>query len=211
MAEQKKMILLQVEEKPETVTFQFAPDDLSFITDVALWRMNWNADKKKGEPNEETYAKYVDNLQEYLGVSDDMDEINALVGKEFDLWESKGKFTFWKPLTLAKAPESAIGDLWQATVVAIREYESMIQVVIETDEMPDEQLGIKFNWGTYIASKKISIPNPANKINAEKRFNRLTGLTLETASELVGRSVMVEVKENQVADGTYLDLKKSKA
>lgn len=213
MTEQIKLELLQVENDDATLKLQFAPADYSAIYDVALWKKDWDSDKKAAVANEETYAKYLENLDEFLGIKDDEQEtLETIVGKEFDVWESNGKVTLWKPMTLAKAPLDEVGALWSCEVVDIREYDTMIQVILETDEMPNEQLGVKFNWGTWVASKAISIPNPARKIKTATRFETLTGLKLENAKEFIGRSVMVEVKKNELTgDSTWLDLKKSKA
>lgn len=212
MIEQKELMLLQFENDGTTLKLQFTPEDFSAIYDVALWQKDWDADKKKAVANEETYTKYLENLQEYLGVKDDEEEtLQALVGKMFSLYDDDGKMTFWEPLTLAKAPEDEVGALWQCKVVDIREYDTMIQVILETDEMPNEQLGVKFNWGTWIRAKGISIPNPARKIKTAERFFNLTGLDIVNAKDLIGREVMVEVKKNDLTgEGTWLDLKKSK-
>lgn len=213
MAEQIKLQVLQVENGAMTLGLQMAPEDLSTIHEVVVWKQDWDSDKKVGIPNEETYDQFLKNVDEFLGVKEDSDEaFEALVGQEFDVWLNGTKVTLWKPQTLAKASEDAVGELWSCTVVDIREYDAMLQVILESDELPNEQLGVKFNWGTWIKAKEISIPNPAKKIKQAERFERLTGLKIEDAKQFIGRSVMVEVKKNDLTgEGTWLDLKKSKA
>nr|DAP03592.1 MAG TPA: hypothetical protein [Caudoviricetes sp.] len=213
MAEQIKLQVLQVENEEMTLGLQMAPEDLSTVHEVKLWKQDWDAEKKKGVPNEETYAKYLENLKEFLGLEDDSEEsLDSLVGKEFDVYQSGNKVTLWEPQTLAKAPEDAVGELWNCEVVEIRHYDSMLQVVLKTDEKPNERFGVKFNFGTWIKAKNIAIPNEVKRVKQAERFEKLTGLKFEDAEEFVGRSVMVEVKKNDLTgEGTWLDLKKSKA
>lgn len=213
MANKLELVLLQVENEDATLKLQFAPEDYSAVYDVNLWKKDWDSDKKVAVANEETYTNYLENLKEYLEIEDDEPEtLEAITGKTFSVYESNGKVTLWEPKTLSKAPMDEVGSLWNCTVVDIREYDAMIQVVVETDEMPNEQLGIKFNWGTWIKAKGISIPNPALKVKKAERFKNLTGLDMDNAKEFIGRSVMVEVKKNELTgEGTWLDLKKSKA
>lgn len=214
--ETTKVVVLEAGFDGNVLKLVTALEDMSAVHEVSMFAADWDKDAKSFKANPETEENFYDNLEKYLGLTDVDDEsVQSLVDRELDVYvSSNGKATFYEPQTLSKADEEEIGELWASEIVGIIDFDSERRVVIQSEDAsdPEARYFVKFNFGNYIQSKGISLPNPAKLSKQKEKFENLLGIKWEEAEQANGMKVTVEVRKNELGVGhpTYLELKKVK-
>lgn len=203
MAEKIKGQIIVVSFDGNVLNLTVVNDEGTQANDINVFLNEWDKGLKNFVPSEEHVTRFDETVKEFLG--DDLshesseDDFKALIGKELEYYVQGNKCSLYEIKSLAKPTADEIGELWTGSkVVEVRELDSVKIVVIEHE---GKRYGIRYNFGTWIPSMNKSIPNPAEKEKARKRFEATyVGFKFDEASELVGHEITVEVEKNNVGN-----------
>lgn len=205
-----KLQLVEVEQTETGLELTFFYEEQGSIRQINLRNKKFDEKTKKYVADDETNERFMKNLETYFGVTEfNIEEIiEKNVGKEFDIWESDNFCSLYEPKTLSKFDVDYIGQLLQADIVEFREYDSKTVVVIDYD---GSQYGVNINYGNYVKALGKSLPNPQKKHKQMENFKKKFHIDFENKDELVGTTVMIEVKANNVdstgKNPTYIEIK----
>lgn len=202
-----KLQLVELEVTPQGVELTFFHEKEGTIRQVNIRKQKFDDKTKKYVNDEQQLERYFENLKTYFGTDDETKLVES-VGKEFDVWESENYCSLYEPQTLKKFGADYIGQLLQADIVEFREYDSKTVVVLEYD---GENYGSNINYGNYIASLGKTLPNPQRKAKQMENFYKKFHVHFNDKEQLVGTTVMIEVKANNVDstgnNPTYIEIK----
>lgn len=225
MAELVKVNVIAVEDEKETLKITVLNEDGTAVFELSLGKMKYSKTDKKWSDDAETYERFVENLKEVfvlepatetaeatvLELTPDSDFDAELVGKTLHVYQrTEDKVSFWDGLTVDKPENDLVGDIEQCEIIAVQVFDATARIVFKWSD--GNNYAQNFRYGNWIESLEKNIPNPAKRKKAEARFKKLTGVNFDDAQSLVGKQVMVEIKENSFnPTGTgVLDMKKIK-
>lgn len=203
-----------------------APEDLSEAFSMALFNNDFDKEAKKFVENPETSERFNETIKEYFGFDEiGQDEIDQLIGRKLEVYKNGNNVTLWEVQKLLKPDEEMLGQTFFAEIVDIRDYDASRRVVVELYEEEETDEGTKkgeklegryfinFGFGTWIASKKVMLPNKAEKINKQNQFKEKLLVDWDNGEQLKGVVVKVEAKSNPAfsENSTWLELKARKA
>lgn len=201
-----KLQIVEIEDKEDALTLTFFHESAGEVRQVKLKKQRYDEATKKNVPDEEQYERYINNLKELLGVSED--EIETLIGLSFEVWESENYCSLYEPKTLAKFGEEEIGQIYTAEIEEIRVYDAKAQIILGYD---GKRYGSNINWGNYVEALKKSLPNPQKKHKQLEKFEKNYHVKFEDRETLIGTDVMIEVKRNNMdstgKNPTYIEVK----
>lgn len=203
-----------------------APEDMSSAYTMKLYAQSYDPETKKWSEDEETTAKFNEQIKEYLDIDEvSEDTLASLVDKEVTVYLNNDTVTFWKVEKLLRPDKELIDELFKAKVTGVRDYDTQRRLVLDLyEENEDGGLGEKlegkyfvtFNFGQYIKAREITLPVEAKRVDQKEKFLNLTGVEWDDWETLVKDNVTlrVEVKQNNVDTTgkvpTFLELKKRK-
>lgn len=199
------------------------PDDMSEAYTLALFNADFDSEKKAFVANDETSEKFHETIKQYF----DLDEITPtdvamLINRTITVYKNGDKVTLWEVQKLLRPHRDMFNFTYFAEIVDVRDYDSQRRVVVELyDEDEEGKKGdklegryfVNFGFGQWIPSKKVMLPVEAKKIKKQQEFKDKLLVDWDNYEELIGVTVKVEAKENQLtgSDEGYLELKKRKA
>lgn len=186
-----KLELLEVNEEEFTTTFTFLYEEYGEIREVTWFIGLYDKNTKKWKKDETQADKYETNVREILECTPY--ELQNLIGQKFDVWDGE-KFSYlWEPLEICKFDEDDIDQIFNATIVAIEEYEAKGVIRVKIGE---KIYSSNLNWGKWVQSLNKSLPDPHKKNKQLEKFKKKFHVDFEDRASLIGKNVMIEVEAN---------------
>lgn len=203
-----------------------APEDMSEAFSMALFNNDWDKEAKKFVDNPETTERFNETIKTYFGFDElGQEEIDQLIGRTLNVFKNGTNVTLWEVQTLLKPTEEMLDQTFFAEIVDCKDYDASRRLVVELYEEEETDEGTKkgqklegryfinFAFGTWIASKKVMLPNKADKKKKQGQFKEKLLVDWDSWEELKGTVVKVEAKANPSfsENSRWLELKPRKA
>jgi len=186
-----KLELLEVNEEEFTTTFTFLYAEYGEIREVTWFIGLYDKNTKKWKKDDTQADKYVNNIAEILNSTPA--HLQDLIGQSFDVWDGE-KFSYlWEPMEISKFGADDIEQIYNATIVAIEEYEAKGVIRVQVG---DKIYSSNMNWGKWVESLGKSLPDPHKKQKQLEKFKKKFHVDFNDRESLIGKNVMIEVEAN---------------
>lgn len=224
--EQIQLDVLDATYDGNVLEMTLAPEDMSEAFSMALFNNDWDKEAKKFVDNPETTERFNETIKTYFGFDElGQDEIDQLIGRTLNVFKNGTNVTLWEVQTLLKPTEDMLDQTFFAEIVDCKDYDASRRLVVELYEEEETDEGTKkgqklegryfinFAFGTWIASKKVMLPNKADKKTKQGQFKEKLLVDWDNWEELKGTVVKVEAKSNPSfsENARWLELKPRKA
>lgn len=201
-----KLELLEVNEEEFTTTFTFLYAEFGEIREVTWFIGLYDKNTKKWKKDDNQADKYVNNVAEILNSTPA--HLQDLIGQSFDVWDGE-KFSYlWEPVEISKFDADEAGQIYNATIVAVDEYEAKAVIRVQVGE---KMYVSNLNWGKWVQSLNKSLPDPHKKSKQLEKFKKKFHVDFDNRESLIGKNVMIEVEENTFdstgSNPTYITVK----
>lgn len=208
--ETKTLTVVANEVQDESVKFTLINEEETAVYELVLFKKDYDKETKEWNTTEETTERYFTQLQDKLGIMSD-DNLEELTGKSFELYvnDDNGRAYFEAPKGLEKPTLDQDGDLEQAEIIDIVDYESKRVVIVDVE---GKRYGVNFGFSNWVAPLEKYVVNQGKKAKQMARFKDITGSEWDDCEDLKGLTVNVEFTSFQTASGKipYIELKKIK-
>lgn len=224
--EQIQLEVLDATYDGNVLEMTLAPEDMSEAFSMALFNNDWDKEAKKFVDNPETTERFNETIKTYFGFDElGQEEIDQLIGRTLDVFKNGTNVTLWEVQTLLKPTEEMLDQTFFAEIVDCKDYDASRRLVVELYEEEETDEGTKkgqklegryfinFAFGTWIASKKVMLPNKADKKKKQGQFKEKLLVDWDKWEDLKGTVVKVEAKANPSfsENSRWLELKPRKA
>lgn len=224
--EQIQLEVLDATYDGNVLEMTLAPEDMSEAFSMALFNNDWDKEAKKFVDNPETTERFNETIKTYFGFDElGQEEIDQLIGRTLNVFKNGTNVTLWEVQTLLKPTEEMLDQTFFAEIVDCKDYDASRRLVVELYEEEETDEGTKkgqklegryfinFAFGTWIASKKVMLPNKADKKKKQGQFKEKLLVDWDKWEELKGTVVKVEAKANPSfsENSRWLELKPRKA
>lgn len=224
--EQIQLEVLDATYDGNVLEMTLAPEDMSEAFSMALFNNDWDKEAKKFVDNPETTERFNETIKTYFGFDElGQEEIDKLIGRTLNVFKNGTNVTLWEVQTLLKPTEEMLDQTFFAEIVDCKDYDASRRLVVELYEEEETDEGTKkgqklegryfinFAFGTWIASKKVMLPNKADKKKKQGQFKEKLLVDWDSWEELKGTVVKVEAKANPSfsENSRWLELKPRKA
>lgn len=182
--------LVEVNFDDKKATLVFLDDIMGVIHEVNWNKQVYNADTKKWEDSEEKAAKVEEWSEEIFGLS--FDQLGQAVGEQKDVYCYPTFNSLWEVKQLAKFTEEYVGQILQVEVTNVYDNEKAVMIEFEFD---GDTYGSKMQYAQYIEVRQQWLVNPIKQQKVYEKFEKKFGFPVEQMTELIGKTVMVEVKK----------------
>ncbi len=197
-----ELVEVKVEDHSADMTFLY--EELGEIREVR-WYIDRYEDKKWVKSDEQR-EKFENNCESILKIAPD--KIEDAVGNKYAVWEGEKYCYLWEPQEIEKFEADMVGQILNAEIVEINEYEAVIQIKLNYE---DKIYQSKMNFGKWIQAMKKSLPDPQKKQRQLEKFEEKFHVPFDEKDSLIGTSVMIEVKKNNMdstgKNPTYIEIK----
>lgn len=197
-----ELVEVKVEDHSADMTFLY--EELGEIREVR-WYID-RYEEKKWVKSDEQREKFENNCESILKIAPD--KIEDAVGNKYSVWEGEKYCYLWEPQEIEKFEADMVGQILNAEIVEINEYEAVIQIKLNYE---DKIYQSKMNFGKWIQAMKKSLPDPQKKQRQLEKFEEKFHVPFDEKDSLIGTSVMIEVKKNNMdstgKNPTYIEIK----
>lgn len=187
--ENLELVMVVNDGKKATLTFLY--EEKEEIREVVFNKQVYNNTTSKFEDNEEKAEKVEKWCQEYFNVS--FDELETCVGVKKDVYQYDKYCSLWENEDETdKFDVDDIGLIDTAIIKLIKLDSVGIKIHIEYN---DKVYQSKMTYSTWIEKLKKFMVNPTEKNKKLEKFKEKFGVDIENKDELIGKSVMFEVKK----------------
>lgn len=187
MEKYEQLELVKILNENNTIRISFIDDLAEEIKEVNLHLDKYDKLKNSYVPNAEQYAKTLETLDEKFNVG--LDNLDDALGQYHDVYEYDSFCSLWEINEIKKFTKEMKGDIYQVTITNI--YDNGNAIIVRYDLNGDTYQS-KLNYSTYL-NKKWYV-DKVKKNKQIKKFEEKFGVPLEESDELIGRTLMVEVK-----------------
>lgn len=192
MSELKELVIVSVEDSEISTKLQVAELDYSAIYDAVAYKKQYNKETEEWEESKDAEKAYDDALEVAGGAFEEDAKIKLWV----DVKNGVAYFKEGSGFIKVEKPKVTLKRIKKAPIVAIQDSPKGRAVVVEHKE---HYYAFNFNTSTWLAKKKMFIPNPAKLQKAKVRFNEIfedVNISWETAEKAVGLVVDCSVNKN---------------
>lgn len=202
LREQCQLIEVSYNETKKKATLTFLDESAGEILEVNFNKQSY----ENGEfvDDEEKAAKVEGWCKEYFDTT--FDNLNSVVGTVKDVYNYDTFNSLWESEYANKFEKDQKGKILICTITSIEDNGNII-VINYTEDATGTLYKSNMSYSKYDEVRKTWFVNPVKKKSTYEKFEEKFGVPVSKGDEIVGKSIMVEVK---VAFGThyYGDIKK---
>lgn len=196
LLKQLELVDVRYEDEGAKAVLVFIDEERGEIRDINFNTKVYDNDTKKFVPDAEKIEKVEEWCKQYFDLT--YDTLNQAVGVRKDVYAYDNFNSLWESTQVKKFEEDMVGQLLDCVVT---------EVIID-----DIGLKIRFDYEGDIYNSNMGYSewmeslgkwfvNPQKKLKQENKFKEKFHIDVTNAQELVGQSIMVEVKK---AMGKYI-------
>lgn len=178
-------------------------------------------DEEKGEVlgvnfNKQTYENgaYIDDEEKAKKVDEwceqefetDFSSLTQKIGTKKDVYHYENFNSLWESEFAQKFSDDMVGEIVMATITSVEDNGKMI-VIQYTEKNTETLYKSNMSYSKYLEQRKEWLVDPVRKKKAFEKFKKKFGVEVENADEIIGKDIMVEVKQ-AFGKFTYGDIKK---
>lgn len=200
LLEQLELVNVEFEEMKKA-TFVFLDEQKGEIREVNYNKQKYDETTKKYIDNEEQAAKVEEWCEEHFGLT--FDRLAEAIGERRDVY-CYDNFNSLHPVKMiTKFEDDMVGQVFEVEVLHAEDDGKKISIQFEYEDNLYES---KMQYADYLESKKEWFPNPIKRKRQYNRFEEKFGFPVGQVEELIGKTVMVEVKK-AMGKWVYVEVK----
>lgn len=194
--EQLELIEVTYSEDHQKAVLTFLDEDQGEIREVNFNKASWDQEKAEYVVDPEKAEKVEEWSQEYFGMT--FDELSKAVGEKKDVYAYDNFNSLWEAQIIEKFEDDMVGQIIQVPCTEVVDDGTAIKIRFEYEgKLYESRMG----YADYFEPKKAWFVNPQKKKRQFERFEKKFGFPVEEMENLVGKTLMVEVKK---AMGKYV-------
>lgn len=196
LLEQLELVDVKYEDEGAKAILIFLDEERGEIREVNFNTKVYDTDIKKFVPDAEKITKVEEWCKEYFELT--YDTLNQAIGVKKDVYAYDNFNSLWESTQIKKFEDDMVGQIIDVVVTEVLIDNIGIHVRFGYEE---ETYNSNMNYSEYMEALNKWFVNPQKKLKQESKFKEKFHLDIENAQELVGQTVMVEVKK---AMGKYV-------
>ena len=185
---QLEVVEVNIEDGKATITF--IDKDRGEIRDVSINQRKYDQESNKFIDDAEQANKAEEKAQRLFGVP--FDQLGQVIGEKHDVY-AYDKFNSLEPVTVVeKFDKDMVGQIIQTEVTAVEEDKVGLHIKFEDDGKTYQS---NMNYAKYMEATGEWFTDPQKRKKQEAKFESKFHIPVSQKDDLVGKSIMVEVKE----------------
>lgn len=185
---QLPIVDVAIEDGKAVVTF--VDQERGEIREVGFNKKKYDQDANKFVDDAEQAAKAEEKVQRLFGVP--FDQLGQVIGEKHDVY-AYDKFNSLEPVTVVeKFDKDMVGQIIQTEVTAVEEDKVGLHIKFEYE---GETYQSNQNYAKYMENSGNWFTDPQKRKKQEAKFESKFHIPVSQKDDLVGKSIMVEVKE----------------
>jgi hypothetical protein len=194
--ENLELIEVRYTDDKKKATLTFLDEENGEVREINFNKQSWD-DKTGGFIDDEEKAAKVDEWsQEYFGL--DFLQLPKAVGETKDVYAYDNFNSLWEMQIVQKFGDDMLGQIIQVPCTEIIDDGTAIRIRFEYEGKTYES---KMSYADYLEVKKAWFVNPQKQTRQYAKFEQKFHIPIENMEDLVGKTLMVEVKK---AMGKYI-------
>lgn len=182
--------LVDVVFEGQKATLVFLHEERGEIREVNFNKQSYDSDAKKFIDDPEKAAKVDEWCEQFFGLS--FDRLAEAIGERKDVYAYDNFNSLFEVSVVSKFDEDMIGQIFEADIKEVIDDGRKIAIRFEYEGNVYES---KMSYADYMESRKEWFVNPQKKTKQYAKFEDKFLIPVSRKDELVGKSVMVEVKK----------------
>ena len=177
-------------------TIIFLDEEMGEIREVNFNKQKYDQDSKKFVDDEEKAQQVEEWCEEHFGLP--FDRLAECIGERKDVY-CYDKFNSVFPVKMIqKFDEDMLGQIFEVEIVHAEDDGKKISLQFEYE---DELYESKMQYADYLEARQEWFINPQKRKKQYEKFEEKFGFPVEELDQMIGKTVMVEVKK---AMGKYI-------
>ena len=185
--ENLELVNVEFENDNKKAVLTFLNEDEGTILDVNFNKQGFDNGKFVDDP--EKAAKVDEWCQQYFGV--EFDKLPQAIGTKKDVYQYDRFNSLWESQQIEKYDKEMVGTILEVIVSECFVDDTAIRIRWEDDGKTYES---KMGFAKYLEERKEWFVNPQRRQKQEEKFMENFGIPVERCGELVGQTLMMEVK-----------------
>jgi hypothetical protein len=196
LLEQLELVDVSYEEGNKKAVLTFLDENRGEIREVNFNQQAFDSATKKFIDDDEKAAKVEEWCNEYFGLT--FDRLAEAIGERKDVFCYDNFNSLFEVQMVEKFEEDMLGQIFETEVVKALDDGKKISIQFEYEGKLYES---KMQYADYLDARKEWFVNPQKKQKQFTRFEEKFLIPVERIEEMVGKTVLVEVKK---AMGKYI-------
>jgi hypothetical protein len=188
--EQLELVDVQFEDNNQKAVLVFLHEDRGEIREVNFNRQAYDQDKKEFVPDEEKAKKVDEWCSEYFSLS--FQQLGQAIGERKDVYCYDNFNSLWEVQLIEKFEEEMLGQIFETEVVNALDDGKKISIQFEYEGNLYES---KMQYADYLETRSEWFINPQKRKKQYEKFEEKFLIPVENIAELIGKTIMVEVKK----------------
>lgn len=190
LLEQLELVDVQFEDNNQKAVLVFLDESRGEIREVNFNRQNFDAEKKEFVADAEKAAKVDEWCKEYFDL--DYDNLGQAIGTRKDLFCYPKFNSLWEVQLIEKFEDDMLGQIFETVVVNALDDGKKISIQFEYE---GDLFESKMQYADYLEARNEWFINPQKRKKQYEKFAEKFLIPVENISELVGKTIMVEIKK----------------
>ena len=179
--------LIEVEYKEKAAIMTFLDEINGEIREVKFNKQKW--DNGSFVDDEEKATMVEEWCQKYFGTT--FENLKDNIGEVKEIYCYDGFNSLWEAEQVSKFNKERVGEIITTKIKDIKDDGKGIHIYFEDDGNTYES---KMMYSKYVEARKEWFVDPQKKEKRYEDFKKKFGVSIENASEIIDKDIMVEVK-----------------
>lgn len=185
-----ELVDVQFEDNNQKAVLVYLHKERGEIREVNLNRQAWDNDKKEFVPDADKAQKVDDWCLEYFDL--DFNELGQAIGEIREIYCYDTFNSLWEVQLIEKFGEDMEGQIFETVVVKALDDGKKISIQFEYEGDLYES---KMQYADYLEARQEWFVNPQKRKKQYEKFEEKFSIPVENIEEMVGKTIMVEVKK----------------
>lgn len=190
LLEQLELVDVQFENSNKKSILVFLDENRGEIREVNFNRQSYNQDSQDFEDDEKKAAKVDEWCAEYFDLP--FERLAEAIGVRKDIYCYSNFNSLFEVQMLTKFEEDMVGQIFETTIVKAEDNGRKVSLQFEYEGDLYES---KMQYADYLEARNEWFINPVKKKKQYDKFAEKFLIPIEQLAEMVGKTVMVEVKK----------------
>jgi hypothetical protein len=196
LLERLELVEVQFEDNNQKAVLIFLDEAQGEIREVNFNRQTYDKNTNKFVENAEKAAQVDEWCKEYFDLP--FERLAEAIGERKDVYCYDRFSSLWETAQIVKFDEDMVGQIFEAEVNKAFDDGTRISIQFEYE---GEQRESKMQYAEFIDARQAFFVNPVKQKKQYEKFKEKFDIDIENISDLVGKTVMCEVKK---AMGKYV-------
>lgn len=190
LLEQLELVDVQYEEGNKKAILVFLDEERGEIREVNFNKQVYDDGSKKFIDSADKSEKVDQWCEEYFQLP--FERLTEAIGEKRDIFCYPGFNSLFDVPMISKFPEDMVGQIFETTIVKAEDDGKKISLQFEYE---DDLYESKMQYADYLETRKEWFINPVKKKKQFEKFEEKFNLPIANLAEMIGKTVMVEVKK----------------